>query len=90
MLKHGFLHACKHRVKTNNPGGAQDAGEQYVPNRGLPAVVLTLCITFVLFTAFTLLHSKFYRVHKTTCREVAQKLYRSMLGNLPPIRAPSG
>ena len=90
MLKHGFLHACKHRVKINKPGGGQDVGEQYVPNRGLPAVVLTLCITFVLFTAFTLLHSKFYRVHKTTYREVAQKLYRSMLLNLPPIRAPAG
>jgi len=26
MLKHGFLHACRYRVKTNNPGGGQDAG----------------------------------------------------------------
>jgi hypothetical protein len=90
MLKHGFLHACKHRVKVNKPEDDQNAGEQYVPNRGLAPVVLTLCIAFVLFTAFTLRHSKFFRAHKTTYREIAQKLYRSMLQNLPLIRAPAG
>lgn len=82
-MKHGFLHACRHRVK--KPGS-----DQPVENRGLAAVVLTLCITFALFTAFTLLHSKFYRIRKTTYREVAQVLYRSMLRRLPPIRAPDG
>jgi hypothetical protein len=56
----------------------------------MPAVVLTLCVTFVLFTAFRLLHSRSYRVHKTTYREVAQELYRSMVRNLPAIRAPAG
>lgn len=88
MLKHGFLHACKHRVKRIHPGDDGDPGEPLVPNRGLPAVVLTLCIVFVLFTAFTLLHSKFYRAQKSTYREVAHGLYRSMIRTLPPIRAP--
>lgn len=82
-MKHGFLHACRHRVK-------QPGSDQPVENRGLAAVVLTLCITFALFTAFTLLHAKFYRIRKTTYRAVAQVLYRSMLRTLPPIRAPDG
>jgi hypothetical protein len=90
MLKHGFLHACKHRVKRIQPGENDEPEEGLVSNRGLPAVVLTLCIVFVLFTAFTLLHSKFYRARRSTYREVAQKLYRSMLWTLPPIRAPDG
>jgi len=87
MLKHGFLHACKHRVKRIGPMD-DEPGETLVPNRGLPAVVLTLSIAFVLFTAFTLLHSKFYRAHRSTYREVAHGLYRSMIRTLPPIRAP--
>lgn len=82
-MKHGFLHACRHRVKS--PGS-----DQPVENRGLAAVVLTLCITFALFTVFTLLHSKFYRIRKMTYRAVTQVLYRSMLRTLPPIRAPDG
>jgi hypothetical protein len=82
-MKHGFLHACKHRVK--KPGSDERA-----ENRGLAAVILTLYITFALFTAFTLLHSKFYRIRKITYREVAQALYRSMLRSLPCIRAPDG
>lgn len=90
MLKHGFLHACKHRVKLVQPGENNEPREALVSNSGLPAVILTLCIAFVLFTAFTLLHSKFYRAHKSTYREVARKLYRSMLRTLPPIRAPDG
>ena len=80
-MKHGFLHACKHRVK--QPGSGQ-----FVENRGLAAVVLTLCIAFALFAAFTLLHSKVYRTRRITYREVAAALYRSLLRTLPPIRAP--
>lgn len=80
-IKHGFLHACKHRVK-------QPGSEQLVENRGLAAVALTLCIAFALFTAFTLLHSKVYRTRRITYREVAAALYRSLLRTLPPIRAP--
>jgi hypothetical protein len=80
-MKHGFLHACKHRVK--RPGS-----DQPVANRGLAAVVLTMCIAFALFTAFTLLHSKVYRTRRITYREVAAALYRSLLRTLPPIRAP--
>lgn len=80
-MKHGFLHACNHRVK-------KAGSEQLVENHGLAAVVLTMCIAFALFTAFTLLHAKFYRIRKITCQEVAHTLYRSMLRTLPPIRAP--
>jgi hypothetical protein len=72
------------------PGGKKPGSDQPVDNRGLAAVVLTLCLTFALFTAFTLLHSKFYRIRKTTYREVAQVLYRSLLRRVPPIRAPDG
>jgi len=56
-LKHGFLHACKHRPKTVAPSGKL----QSVPNRGLAAVVLILCLAFTLFSAFALLHSKLLR-----------------------------
>jgi hypothetical protein len=34
-LKHGFLHACKHRPKNHAPGAAPGP----VPNHGLMAVI---------------------------------------------------
>ncbi len=82
-LKHGFLHACKHRPKAPDASGPP----QEVPNRGLPAVVLILCLAFTLFSAFALLHSKLVRLYHLSLLEVARQLYRS-LWRLPPIRAP--
>jgi hypothetical protein len=84
-LKHGFLHACKHR-----PQAASADGQRHpVPNRGLAAVVLILSLAFNLFSAFVRLHSKLFRRYQPTLVEVARQLYRSM-GKLPPrIRSPS-
>jgi hypothetical protein len=46
-LKHGFLHACKHRPQRRDAQGQL----QPLPNHGLPAVTLILCIAFVLCSA---------------------------------------
>jgi hypothetical protein len=83
-FKHGFLHACKHRPKrhrANRPA-------QPVPNRGLAAVTLILCLAFALFSVFTLLHSKIFRRHRLTLIEVSRQIYRSLWQLQPPIRAP--
>lgn len=82
-LKHGFLHACKHRPKVLSAAGRR----QEVANRGLAVVVLILCIAFALFSAFALLHSKLLRRYRLPLLEVARQLYRSVW-RLPPIRAP--
>lgn len=84
-FKHGFLHACRHRPQELSPSGTR----QPVANRGLPAVTLIGCLAFVLFSAFTLLHSKIYRRYPMTLLEVSRQLYRSLWKHLPPIRAPS-
>lgn len=84
-LKHGFLHACKHRPKRPADSGPR----QPVPNRGLAAVTLILCLAFALFSAFTLLHSKIYRRYHLSLREVSRQLYRSLWQLQPPIRAPT-
>jgi hypothetical protein len=81
-LKHGFLHACKHRPK--QPGAD---GQKLVPNRGLAAVTLVLLLAFTLCSAFCLLHSKLVRRYHFSLREVARQLYRS-LWQRPPARAP--
>ncbi len=83
-LKHGFLHACKHRPRVPSPSGDL----QPVPNRGLEAVTLILCLAFALCSAFTLLHSKIFRRSSLTLREVGRQLYRSLWQDQPPIRAP--
>jgi len=83
-LKHGFLHACQHRPKVM----AEDHQPQPVPNRGLMAVTLTLCLAFALSSAFSLLHSKIYRLYRPSLREIARQLYRSLCQLQPPIRAP--
>jgi hypothetical protein len=83
-LKHGFLHACKHRPKQETEDGAREL----IPNQGLAAVTLILVIAFVLASAFALMHSKLYRLHAMSLLEVARQLYRSALRTLPPIRAP--
>ena len=91
-LKHGFLHACKHRPKARAADGAVeivDGTPQLTPNHGLAAVVLILCIAFVLSSAFALIHSKIMRLRPMSLIEVARQLYRSMLRTLPPIRSPA-
>ena len=84
-LKHDFLHACKHRPKFIAASGKREC----VPNRGLAAVVLILCLAFALCSAFTLLHSKLVRRHRISSLEVARQLYRSLWQWQPPIRAPA-
>jgi hypothetical protein len=84
-LKHGFLHACRHR-----PNAVSDSGQrQPVDNRGLAALMLILCLAFVLSSAFALLHSKIYRRYQPALIEIAQQLYRSLWRLQPPTRAPT-
>jgi hypothetical protein len=84
-FKHGFLHACKHRPTRLSPAGEREP----VPNRGLAAVTLILCLAFVLSSAFTLLHSKIVRLYHTPLIEVAHQLQRSLWQMYPPVRAPT-
>jgi hypothetical protein len=84
-LKHGFVHACKHRPKQPSPGGPP----QPVPNRALAAVTLILCLAFVLFSAFSLRHSKIFRCYRPALIELSRQLYRSVWQLQPPIRAPT-
>ena len=84
-FKHDFLHACKHRPKIVLASGER----QLVPNRGLAAVTLILCLAFVLCSAFILLHSKIFRRYKPSCLEIARQLYRSLWKDPPNIRAPA-
>jgi hypothetical protein len=81
-LKHGFLHACKHRPKQPTPNDPA----HLVPNRGLAAVTLILLLAFTLCSAFCVLHSKLVRLYKTAFREVGRELYFS-LGQLPQSSA---
>lgn len=81
-LKHGFLHACKHRPKQSTADGPQ-----LVPNRGLAAVTLVLLLAFTICSAFCLLHSKLVRRYHLSFREVARQLYRSVWQQ-PSARAP--
>ena len=84
-FKHGFLHACKHRPQQRLPSGQR----QPVPNHGLAAVTLILCIAFLLSSAFALRHSKIYRLYHPTLLEIARQLYRSLYRRHPPIRGPT-
>jgi hypothetical protein len=84
-LKHGFLHACNHRPKVLSESGSSQA----VPNRGLAAVVLILCLAFVLSSAFAILHSKLFRLYHPSLLEIGRQLYRSLWQLQPPIRAPA-
>ena len=83
-LKHGFLHACRHR-----PQAITASQERHLaPNHGLAAVVLILVLAFVLCAAFTVCHSKLVRRYLLSGIEVARQL-RGSLSKLPPrIRAP--
>lgn len=83
-FKHGFLHACRHRPQRTSPRGER----QPVPNRGLAAVTLILLLAFTLCSAFTLRHSKLYRLYPMTTIEVAHQLHRSLSKGPPYIRAP--
>jgi hypothetical protein len=84
-LKHGFLHACRHRPTTASSSGERKP----VANRGLAAVMLILCLAFALFSAFAILHSKIYRLHHPPLIEIARQLYRSLWRLQPPVRAPT-
>ena len=84
-LKHGFLHACNHRPKALSESGSSQA----VPNHGLAAVVLILCLAFVLSSAFAILHSKLFRLYHPSLLEIGRQLYRSLWQLQPPIRAPA-
>ena len=84
-LKHNFPHASKHRPKFIAAPGKREC----VPNPGLAAVVLILCLAFALCSAFTLLHSKLVRLDRMSSLEVARQLYRSLWQWQPPIRAPA-
>jgi hypothetical protein len=85
-FKHGFLHACKHRPRRRDAQGQL----QPLPNHGLPAVTLILCIAFVLCSAFARLHSKLFRRYRLSVLEISRQLYRSLWSFQPPIRAPDG
>jgi hypothetical protein len=58
-----------------------------LPNRGLEAVTLILCIAFVLRSAFARLHSKLFRRYRLSMLEVSRQLYRSLWSLQPRIRA---
>jgi hypothetical protein len=83
-LKHGFLHACRHRPKQLDASGQRVE----VPNRGLPAVTLILLIVFALSSNFVLRHSKLVRLYHLPAVAVARQLY-SWISKAPPsIRDP--
>ena len=67
-LKHGFLHACRHRPKRTDDSGKREM----VENHGLEAVVLILLIAFALSSAFVLRHSKLARRDHLTAVAVAE------------------
>jgi hypothetical protein len=83
-FKHGFLHACRHRPKTDSEQGERKP----VANRGLAAVTLILLLAFTLCSAFIYCHSKIFRRYPMSTIEVARQL-RFSVSKLPPnIRAP--
>ena len=83
-LKHGFLHACRHRPNTIDASGQR----QPVPNRGLASVVLILFIASALSWAFVIRHSKLARLDGLTAVAVAAQL-RAWTSKAPPrTRAP--
>jgi hypothetical protein len=83
-LKHGFLHACKHRPKTLSAEGKREP----VANHGLAAVTLICCLAFNLLSAFVRLHSKLVRRYPLAVAEIARQLRRSLWKLPPPIRSP--
>jgi hypothetical protein len=84
-LKHGFLPACNHRPKTLSAFGQPEP----VPNCGQERVTLIVCLAFTLSSAFTLLHSKIFRLYHPSLVEVARQLYRSVWQIQPPAHAPT-
>ena len=84
-LKHGFLHACRHRPQRRKPSGEREP----VPNHGLAAVTLILLIAFALCSSFVLRRSKLARLHHLTGIAVAAQLRSSMAKAPPSIRAPT-
>lgn len=84
-LKHGFLHACRHRPKQVDASSGQRGS---VANHGLAAVVWILLIAFTLSSVFVLRHSKLARLYHLSALAVAAQL-RVWTSKAPPsIRAP--
>jgi hypothetical protein len=83
-LKHGFLHACRHRPHAITASHER----QLAPNHGLAAVALMLVLAFVLCAALTLCHSKLVRRHHLSGIEVVRPLRASLFKPPPRIRAP--
>jgi hypothetical protein len=83
-LKHGFLHACKHRPTTLSAEGKREP----VANHGLAVVALIRCLAFNLFSAFVRLHSKLFRRYSLGVAELARQLRRSFWKSPPSIRSP--
>lgn len=77
-FKHDFLHACRHRPKTDSEDGTRNP----VANRGLAAVSLILLLTFALCSAFLHCHSKIFRRYSMSTIEVARQL-RLSVSKLP-------
>lgn len=84
-LKHGFLHACRHRPKHMGAEGKREL----IPNRGLQAVTLILLIAAALCSAFLLRHSKLARRDHLTALAVASQLHAWISKAPPSIRAPN-
>jgi hypothetical protein len=84
-LRHGFLHACRHRPQRRDPSGAREP----VPNHGLAAITLILLIAFAVCSAFVLSRSKLVRLHHLTAVAVAAQLRSRAAHPPPPIRAPT-
>jgi hypothetical protein len=83
-LKHGYLHACRHRPRMDS----QDGERCPVANRGLAAVSFILLLAFTLCSAFLHCHSKIFRRYRMSTIEVARQL-RFSVSKIPPhIRAP--
>jgi hypothetical protein len=55
----------------------------------LAAVSLIQFLAFAMYSAFTRLHSKIFRIHHTPLIDVARQLHRSPWRMLPPARAPT-
>jgi Transposase DDE domain len=82
-FKHDFLHACRHRPKTES----EDGERKPVANQGLAAVSFILLLAFTLGSAFMHCHSKIFRRYPMSTIEVARQL-RFSVSQLPNIRAP--
>lgn len=101
-LKHGFLHACRHRPPATSQNREPeinttvDTGEPVLPataaplvaNRGLAVVSLILLMAFTLSMAFIHCHSKLFRRYPMATTAVARQLLQSVAKLPPKNRSP--